>query len=75
LKHCWAKKPARLDNFQKWYNNPTSRSKSNPDIVVDWNGHTSQTSVNKAGTEKFIQSFESQHGKDYYQASERYSGL
>ena len=64
-----------MDNFQKWYNNPTSANPKNPDIYVDWNGHTSQISVNKNGSKKYTQSFESQHGKDYYKASERYSGL
>lgn len=43
LRNDWKKIPAKRDNFQKWYNNPTSANPSRPDVEVVWNGHTSQT--------------------------------
>lgn len=41
LKHSWKKIPAKQDNFQKWYNDLTSRTATSKDVIVDWNGHTS----------------------------------
>jgi len=54
------------------YNNQVSTNMNRPDIKVEWNGHTSQTGITKRGQD--LQMFESQHGKDYYGANERYSG-
>ena len=49
LKNSWKKISSKEDNFQKWYNNPVSKNPAAPDIYVDWNGHTSQISVDKNG--------------------------
>ena len=72
LKMDWRKVPAKEDNFQKLYTNQVESRKNKPDIKVEWNGHTSQTAINKAGQD--LQKFESQHGKDYYGANLRYTG-
>ena len=63
----WPVVDAADDNFNKFYTNQKG------DIPVVWNGHTSQTAVNKEGQD--LQKFTSQISKDKFGGGTRFNGV